>query len=77
MSNFKSAAATKGYSVREVQVMDLRQIRAEEYWPADLKPLLAQFSSTRGTPRFLVVSGGKVRKNIFGTKAGKKEVGIG
>ncbi len=74
--NFSSRARQMGLAVRTLNVASFRDIRDEGYWPADLKPLLAQFSNKGGTPRFLMVRGGRVVENVFGGTGGKRMVGI-
>lgn len=44
----------------------IKQAYNEKYWPDELKPYLKQLHST-GTPRFLVIKGGKIVSNQFGT----------
>jgi hypothetical protein len=51
----------------EVESPKLREAYKERYWPADLRPVLAQLPRKNGTPRFLIVRGGKVVSNEFGT----------
>lgn len=45
----------------------LREAYKERYWPADLRPVLAQLPRKSGTPRFLIVRDGKIVSNEFGT----------
>ena len=51
----------------EVESPKLREAYKERYWPADLRPVLAQLPRKSGTPRFLIVSDGKVVSNEFGS----------
>ena len=51
----------------EVESPKLREAYKERYWPADLRPVLAQLPRKNGTPRFLIVRDGKVVSNEFGT----------
>ena len=51
----------------EVESPKLKDAYQERYWPADLRPVLAQLPRKSGTPRFLIVSDGKVVSNEFGT----------
>ena len=51
----------------EVESPKLRDAYKERYWPADLRPVLAQLPRKSGTPRFLIVRDGKVVSNEFGT----------
>jgi hypothetical protein len=51
----------------EVESPKLREAYKERYWPADLRPVLAQIPRKSGTPRFLVVRNGKLVANEFGT----------
>lgn len=50
----------------EIDVPHLREAYKERYWQGDLAPILAQLPRKSGTPRFLVVSDGKVVSNEFG-----------
>jgi hypothetical protein len=51
----------------EIESPKLKEAYQERYWPADLRPVLAQLPRKSGTPRFLIVSDGKVVSNEFGT----------
>lgn len=51
----------------EVESPRLKEAYQERYWPAELRPVLAQLPRKSGTPRFLIVSGGKVVSNEFGS----------
>jgi hypothetical protein len=51
----------------EVESPRLREAYKERYWPADLRPVLAQLPRKSGTPRFLIVRDGTVVSNEFGT----------
>ena len=51
----------------EVDVPHLREAYEEQYWPGDLKAVLDQIPSKSGTPRFLIVSKGKLVFNTAGT----------
>ena len=51
----------------EVESPKLREAYQQRYWPADLRPVLAQLPRKSGTPRFLIVQDGKVVSNEFGT----------
>ena len=51
----------------EVESPKLREAYKERYWPADLRPVLAQLPRKSGTPRFLIVRDGKLVANEFGT----------
>ena len=51
----------------EVESPKLRDAYKERYWPADLRPVLAQLPRRSGTPRFLIVRDGKLVANEFGT----------
>lgn len=57
-SRFKAQCAARNIKFRAIQVATLRNIRDERYWPNDLKPLLAKFSSRTGSPHFLAIEGG-------------------
>lgn len=50
----------------EVEAPKLKEAYQERYWPGDLKPILDQLPRKSGTPRFLIVKGGKVVTNEFG-----------
>lgn len=52
--------------LREVQVMRFSHIREDAAWPADLKPILAQFPYEDGTPRFIVVNNGRIIQHCLG-----------
>jgi hypothetical protein len=51
----------------EVDAPKLKEAYQQRYWPADLRPVLAQLPRKSGTPRFLIVSDGKVISNEFGS----------
>jgi hypothetical protein len=51
----------------EVESPKLKEAYQERYWPAGLRPVLAQLPRKNGTPRFLIVKDGKVVSNGFGT----------
>ena len=51
----------------EVESPKLKDAYQERYWPADLRPVLAQLPRKAVTPRFLIVSDGKVVSNEFGS----------
>ncbi|HSS83488.1 MAG TPA: hypothetical protein VLL30_06880 [Reyranella sp.] len=51
----------------EVESPKLKDAYKERYWPADLRPVLAQIPRKSGTPRFLIVRDGKLVSNEFGT----------
>jgi hypothetical protein len=51
----------------EVESPHLRDAYKERYWPAELRPVLAELPRKNGTPRFLIVRDGKVLSNEFGT----------
>jgi hypothetical protein len=50
----------------EIDPPHLREAYQERYWPGDLKPILDQLPHKSGTPRFLVVEGGRVVFNELG-----------
>src|SRR6185369_10016811 len=50
----------------EVDVPHLREAYEERYWPGELKAVLDQIPSKSGTPRFLIVSNGKLVFNVAG-----------
>jgi len=50
----------------EVEAPKLKEAYQERYWPADLRPVLDHLPRKTGTPRFLIVSDGKVVSNEFG-----------
>jgi len=76
LGRFTAAMQAKGYTVRKVAVEHLNNIRDQNYWPNDLKPLLAQFGNKGGTPRFLVVHDGRVIENLFKGSSGRALAGI-
>ena len=51
----------------EVESPHLKDAYKERYWPAELRPVLAELPRKTGTPRFLIVRDGKVLANEFGT----------
>ena len=51
----------------EVESPKLKDAYKERYWPAELRPVLAELPRKTGTPRFLIVRDGKVVSNEFGT----------
>ena len=76
LERFTAAMQAKGYAVRRVVVAHLNDIRDQNYWPSDLKPLLAQFGNKGGTPRFLVVHDGRVIQNLYTGSSGRALAGI-
>ena len=50
----------------EVDVPHLREAYQEQYWPGDLRAVLEQIPHKSGTPRFLIVSKGKLVFNTAG-----------
>jgi hypothetical protein len=50
----------------EVDVPHLREAYQERYWPGELKAVLDQLPSKNGTPRFLILSNGKLVFNEAG-----------
>jgi hypothetical protein len=50
----------------EVESPKLKDAYQERYWPAELRPVLAELPRKNGTPRFLIVKDGKVVSNEFG-----------
>jgi hypothetical protein len=50
----------------EVESPKLKEAYHVRYWPGDLKPVLDQLPRKNGTPRFLIVSDGRVVANEFG-----------
>lgn len=69
---FKAQCAARNIAFRAVQVATLRNIRDPRYWPDDLKPLLAKFSSSTGSPHFLAVTGTRVIVDTHGIVNWKK-----
>jgi hypothetical protein len=51
----------------EVESPHLKDAYKERYWPAELRPVLAELPRKTGTPRFLIVRDDKVLSNEFGT----------
>lgn len=70
---FEARCAEKGVPFRMVEVASFGNIRIAEEWPADLRPLLAQFPDRGGTPRFLLVENGKVVGNVLGALSWRDE----
>jgi hypothetical protein len=50
----------------EVEPPHLREAYHERHWPQALWPVLAQVPDKSGTPRFLVVDGGRIVSNEIG-----------
>jgi hypothetical protein len=50
----------------EVDVPHLREAYEERYWTGELKAVLDQIPDKNGTPRFLIVSKGKIVFNAAG-----------
>ena len=50
----------------EVDVPHLREAYEEQYWPGELKAVWDQIPRKNGTPRFLIVSNGKLVFNAAG-----------
>lgn len=71
---FKAQCAARNIKFRAVQVATLRNIRDERYWPSDLKPVLAMFSSRTGSPHFLAVSGSRVIIDTHGILNWQKQI---
>ena len=71
---FKAQCAARNVKFRAVQVATLRNIRDERYWPNDLKPLLAKFSSSTGSPHFLAVAGSRVIVDTHGIVNWQKQI---
>jgi len=69
---FKAQCAARHVQFRAIEVATLRNIRDERYWPNDLKPLLAKFSSRTGSPHFLAVAGSRVIVDTHGILNWKK-----
>lgn len=63
---FKALCAARGVRFRAVQVATLRNIRDQRYWPADLRPVLAMFSSRSGSPHFLAIAGSRLIVDTHG-----------
>lgn len=63
---FKEMCAARNVKFRGFQVATIRNIRDERYWPNDLKPLLAKFSSRTGSPHFLAIADGQVIVDTHG-----------
>ena len=70
----QASCAARGVRFREIQVATIRNIRDARYWPADLRPLLAQFSDRSGTPHFLAVRNGEVVINAWGIGKYQREI---
>ena len=51
----------------EVESPHLKDAYKERYWPAELRPVLAELPRKTGTPRFLIVRDGEVLSNEFGS----------
>ena len=51
----------------EVDSPRLKDAYQPRYWPAELRPLLAQLPRKSGVPRFLIVRDGTIVSNEFGT----------
>ncbi len=58
----------------EVDPPHLRQAYERRYWPGELGAVLEQIPSKRGTPRFLIVSHGKLVFNDLGTNKWERAV---
>lgn len=71
---FKAMCAARNVKFRAFQVATIRNIRDERYWPDDLKPLLAKFSSRTGSPHFLAVAGSRVIVDTHGIENWKKMI---
>lgn len=71
---FRELCAAHQIQFRVIEVATLRNIRDERYWPDDLKPLLAKFSSRTGSPHFLAVAGSRVIVDTFGIVNWKKQI---
>jgi hypothetical protein len=50
----------------EVEPPHLSEAYQERHWPEALRPVLAQVPRKNGTPRFLIVEGGRIVSNEMG-----------
>lgn len=50
----------------EVEPPHLKEAYQERHWPEALRPVLAQVPRKSGTPRFLIVTEGRIVSNEFG-----------
>ncbi|MDI1286340.1 MAG: hypothetical protein PSV46_18290 [Reyranella sp.] len=51
----------------EIDSPRFREAYQARYWPGDLKPILDQIPRATGAPRFLIVDGGRIVSNQFGS----------
>jgi hypothetical protein len=51
----------------EIDAPRFREVYQPSYWPGDLKPILDQIPRKTGAPRFLIVEGGRIVSNQFGS----------
>ncbi len=58
----------------EVDPPHLREAYEERYWPGELKAVLDQIPRKSGTPRFLIVSKGKLVFNDIGVNKWERAV---
>jgi len=65
-AEWRQSPEFKLVSYVEVDPPHLREAYQERYWPGELKPVLDQIPRKSGTPRFLIVSRGKLVFNDIG-----------
>jgi hypothetical protein len=64
---FAQGLQRHGIGFRQLAVSSLRDVRAENEWPADLRWIRDANPNMKGTPWFFVVSGGTIQSVAYGT----------
>jgi len=71
-----SGDASERLRCSQVVVAHLNDIRDQDYWPSDLKPLLAQFGNKEARRAFLSLHDGRWSRNLFKGSSGRALAGI-
>jgi hypothetical protein len=65
-AEWKASPEFKEVNWVEIEPPSLRQAYQSRFWPGELKEVLEQVPNKNGTPRFLIIKGGKVVFNELG-----------
>ena len=66
-NDFVQGLQRHGIGFRQLAVSSLRDVRAENEWPADLRWIRDAYPSMKGTPWFFVVNGRTIQSVAYGT----------
>jgi len=66
-NEFMQGLQRHGIGFRQLAVASLRDVRAENEWPADLRWIRDAYPNMKGTPWFFVVSGRTIQSVAYGT----------